>query len=68
MRAIASEALPETTKITMGKDGGLIEILYAAAGFLLVRREVYETVRQPARLVNVALYAPPPPPVVLRGP
>lgn len=45
-RAIASEALPETAKIAMGKGGGLIEILYAAAGFLHVRREVYETIRQ----------------------
>ena len=30
----------------MGKGGGLIEILYAAAGFLHVRRKVYETIRQ----------------------
>ncbi len=45
-RAVGSQLLPDVTKITMGIGGGLVEILYAATGFLLVRREVYQTVQQ----------------------
>ena len=33
-----------------GTQGGLVEILYAAAGFLHVRREVYETVQHVTEL------------------
>ncbi len=40
-RALASQLLPGTPSITFGKDGGLVDLLYAATGFLLVRREVY---------------------------
>ena len=40
-RALASHIMPGTPKVVFGKDGGLIEILYAGAGFLHVRREVY---------------------------
>jgi hypothetical protein len=36
--------------MVFGKDGGLTEILYAGAGFLLVRREVYMTVQQRLQL------------------
>ena len=44
-RALASHIAPGTPKIVFGKDGGLVEILYAGAGFLLIRREVYLTVQ-----------------------
>ena len=40
-RALASHMLPGTSFVTFGKGGGLVELLYAATGFLLVRREVY---------------------------
>lgn len=40
-RALSSHVLLGTPKITFGQRGGLHEMLYAATGFLLVRREVY---------------------------
>lgn len=45
-RAIASRVLPETKSILFGKNGGLIEIMYAATGFLHVRAEVYRTIQR----------------------
>lgn len=45
-RAIASHIVPGTPKMAFGKEGGLVEILYAGAGFLLIRREVYLAVQQ----------------------
>ena len=49
-RELASHALPGTEQLTFGKAGGLTEILYAATGFLHVRREVYETIRTKLKL------------------
>lgn len=46
VRAIASQPLPGTKQITMGQGGGLVEILYAGGGFLLVLREVYLAVQE----------------------
>jgi hypothetical protein len=40
-RASACHALPGTRQLVLGAEGGLTELLYAAAGFLLVRRQVY---------------------------
>lgn len=40
-RAIACHIMPGTPKLVFGRNGGLLEILYAATGFLHVRREVY---------------------------
>ena len=40
-RALACHVLPGTPAMTFGKEGGLVELLYAGTGFLLVRREVY---------------------------
>jgi hypothetical protein len=37
-------------KIRFGDGGGLIEVYYATTGFLLTRREVYETVRDKCAL------------------
>ena len=48
--AFASQFLPGTSELSFGTKGGLVEILYAAAGFLHVRREVYETVQRVAEL------------------
>ncbi|MFV0446668.1 MAG: hypothetical protein ACK5Q5_24110 [Planctomycetaceae bacterium] len=40
-RALATHVLPGTPTMTFGKNGGLHEILYAATGFLHVRRSLY---------------------------
>jgi hypothetical protein len=45
-RAIASHVMPGTRKLVLGQGGGLTEILYAAGGFLHVRREVYLTMQR----------------------
>lgn len=49
-RALASHVMPGSPKMVFGKDGGLTEILYAGAGFLLVRREVYLTIQDRLQL------------------
>jgi hypothetical protein len=41
-RALSCHLLPETRAVHFGHRGGLLEIRYAATGFLLTRREVYE--------------------------
>ena len=45
-RALASHALPGTPRLVFGAGGGLTEVLYAATGFLLVRREVYSRLQR----------------------
>jgi hypothetical protein len=40
-RALSSQLLPGTDRIVFGQGGGLVEIRYAAAGFLHTRRDVY---------------------------
>lgn len=50
VRALACHLLPETTEVLFGPDGGLLELAYAATGFLLTRRAVYDAVRKRARL------------------
>lgn len=40
-REFTCKFLPETQKIAFGKGGGLIEIMYAATGFLYLQRQVY---------------------------
>ena len=49
-RALASHVLADTKSITFGEGGGLIELLYAATGFLLVRREAYLTIQRKLQL------------------
>lgn len=49
-RSLACELLPETEEVVFGEEGGLLEVKYVAAGFLHVRREVLETMRQQLRL------------------
>src|SRR4029453_2096262 len=44
-RELAIHVLPGTKEIQFGSGGGLIEVLYAPTGFLLVRRAVYDTLR-----------------------
>ena len=45
-QALGSQTLPGTAKLGVGNGGGLCEILYAGAGFLHVRREVYRTIQE----------------------
>jgi hypothetical protein len=40
-RALACHIVPGTPQMVFGKGGGVVELLYAGTGFLLVRREVY---------------------------
>jgi hypothetical protein len=47
---LACNLLPGTESVTFGEGGGLLEIGYAATGFLLTRREVYEDVARHGRL------------------
>ena len=44
-RSLASHVVPGTSSLKFGKGGGLTELLYAATGFLHVRREVYAATR-----------------------
>lgn len=46
LRAMACHLLPETEQVVFGEGGGLLEILYAAAGFLLTHRTVYEAIAE----------------------
>jgi hypothetical protein len=46
MRALACHVLPGTDRLVFGAEGGLTELLYAAAGFLLVRRQVYVDIQE----------------------
>lgn len=50
VRALASSLLPGTREITFGEGGGLLEIRYAAAGFLHTRRQVYLDIQRHAAL------------------
>lgn len=45
-RELATALMPGTKSLTFGTGGGLIEILYAATGFLLVKRDVYQAIRK----------------------
>lgn len=45
-RALSSHVLPGTKELVFGKEGGLVEIMYAAGGFTLVDASVYEAMRE----------------------
>ena len=45
-REFASRLLEGTTKITFGQEGGVMEIMYAATGFLLTQRKVYDDIQR----------------------
>ena len=49
-RALACHILPQTESMRLGSEGGVHEILYAATGFLLVRRKVYLTLQHEMNL------------------
>jgi len=45
-KEIACHVLPGTESLTFGASGGLVEILYAGAGFLHTRRSVFEAIQR----------------------
>ena len=49
-KKLTSQLLPGTSKITFGRDGGLVEIRYAATGFFYTRRQVYLDVQKKLNL------------------
>lgn len=51
-RSLAVQILPDTAEIVFGKSGGLIELQYTGAAFLLVRREVYARMNECLNLPN----------------
>jgi len=51
-REFASRLLAGTTKITFGQAGGVMEIMYAATGFLLTQRKVYDDIQRNWGLPN----------------
>jgi hypothetical protein len=50
VRALACHLLPETKDVVFGPEGAVIEIKYAATGFLLTRAKVYEDIKAFHRL------------------
>lgn len=44
-RSLACQLLPGTAELVFGEGGGLVEVKYAACGFLHVRRAAYEAIR-----------------------
>ncbi|MHB9080525.1 MAG: hypothetical protein ACYC3X_23870 [Pirellulaceae bacterium] len=49
-RALACHVMPGSPSTVFGQRGGLIELLYAGAGFLLIRRNVYLALLQQLHL------------------
>ena len=45
-RALACHVASGTHSLVLGEKGGLAEMLYAATGFLMIRREVYQNVQR----------------------
>ena len=52
VRALACHLKPGTPKIAFGEEGSVVEILYAATGFLHTRREVYDAIAGTIPLCN----------------
>jgi hypothetical protein len=49
-KALACHVMPGAPAMDFGRRGGLVEVLYAGAGFLLVRRKVYLAVQRKLKL------------------
>jgi len=50
VRALAAHLLPETEHVLFGAGGGLLEIQYAATGFLLTHRRLYHAMKEQCAL------------------
>lgn len=46
VRALSCHVIPGTKEIVFGEQGGLVELKYAATGFLLTHRKVYEEIQE----------------------
>ncbi len=46
VREVSCHVVPGTDRLVFGEEGGLAPILYAAAGFLLTRRQVYVDIKK----------------------
>jgi len=57
-RALASNLLPGTKNVVFGEVGGLLKIGYAAAGFLLIQRAVFEALDEHLPVCNEAFGKP----------
>jgi hypothetical protein len=57
-RAIASNLLPGSAQVVFGREGGVIEIAYAAAGFLCIHRDVFLALQETLPLCNETFDAP----------
>jgi hypothetical protein len=51
-RELVCSLFPGTNRIIFGKGGGTLEIRYAAGGFLLTKREVYEKIGEELPVCN----------------
>lgn len=49
-RSLSCNLLPGTKKLTFGENGAVVEIAYAATGFLLTTRKVYEDIASSQKL------------------
>lgn len=49
-QAFTSAFMPPTEDVTLGEQGGMMELNYAATGFLRVKREAYITIQRNQRL------------------
>jgi hypothetical protein len=49
-RELACAFLPGTRQVLFGPNGGVIDMLYCGFGFVLTRRELYETMQRQLRL------------------
>ncbi len=49
-RELAIHVMPGAEELQFGKNGDIVEVKYAAGGFLHVRRKVYETIQSQLRL------------------
>lgn len=58
LRALACHVKPGTAKIAFGDEGSLLEILYAATGFLHTRREVYDAIARDLPVCNARFGRP----------
>jgi hypothetical protein len=50
VQAVSCHVMPGTDALVFGEGGGLVEVLYAATGFLHTRRQVYDDVRRACAL------------------
>lgn len=48
--SLACHLLPGDDRLTLGQEGGLVEVLYVAGGFLYTRRRLYDDIQRASEL------------------